>query len=38
MRLGTVKEDVNAGLISEESYNNYVTISGELKLYSEDYK
>lgn len=34
----TVKADVEAGLISEESYNNYVMISHELKLYSEDYK
>ncbi|MGB4126628.1 MAG: ribosome small subunit-dependent GTPase A [Bacilli bacterium] len=34
----TVKADVEAGLISEESYNNYVMISDELKLYSEDYK
>jgi ribosome biogenesis GTPase len=33
-----VKSAVKNGLISAESYQNYVTISQELKLVREDYK
>ncbi len=32
-----VKRDVSQGLISAETYNNYVTISDELKRHAEDY-
>ncbi|HZJ89415.1 MAG TPA: ribosome small subunit-dependent GTPase A [Bacilli bacterium] len=32
-----VKVDVEAGLISEQTYRNYVTISEELKRHAEDY-